>query len=243
MIPTASPQVAVGIPAELLRRRPDIRRAEREVAAQSARIGIATSDLYPHFSIAGSLYLDSANFSNLFDGDSLAGNVGPSFRWDVLNYGRLRNNIRVQDARFQELAVTYQNLVLQANAEAENALVGFLKAQQQVKYLAESVSAAEQSVGLVRDQYDAGKTDFNRVLTVEQTLTQQQDQWAVAQGSVAQSLIKVYKALGGGWQIRLGGVEFQAATMEGQAGEPVAPPAPMNVMPAKPPQVPEPPKP
>ncbi len=243
VIPTASPQVAVGIPAELLRRRPDIRRAEREVAAQSARIGIATSDLYPHFSIAGSLYLDSANFSNLFDGDSLAGNVGPSFRWDVLNYGRLRNNIRVQDARFQELAVTYQNLVLQANAEAENALVGFLKAQQQVKYLAESVSAAEQSVGLVRDQYDAGKTDFNRVLTVEQTLTQQQDQWAVAQGSVAQSLIKVYKALGGGWQIRLGGVEFQAATMEGQAGEPVAPPAPMNVMPAKPPQVPEPPKP
>lgn len=243
-IPMAPPQVAVGIPADLLRRRPDVRRAEREVAAQSAQIGIATSDLYPHLSITGALYFEAANFSNLFDGDSLAGNVGPSFRWDVLNYGRLRNNIRFQEARFQELAVTYQNLVLQANAEAENALVGFLKAQQQVKYLAESVSAAEQSVGLVRDQYDAGKTDFNRVLTVEQTLTQQQDQLALAQGSVAKSLISLYKALGGGWQIRLIGAEGQTNATESQPAperqpeERVPPPPPVAPSAPKPPQVP-----
>lgn len=243
-IPMAPPQVAVGIPADLLRRRPDVRRAEREVAAQSAQIGIATSDLYPHLSITGALYFEAANFSNLFDGDSLAGNVGPSFRWDVLNYGRLRNSIRFQEARFQELAVTYQNLVLQANAEAENALVGFLKAQQQVKYLAESVSAAEQSVGLVRDQYDAGKTDFNRVLTVEQTLTQQQDQLALAQGSVAKSLISLYKALGGGWQIRLIGAEGQTNATESQPAperqpeERVPPPPPVAPSAPKPPQVP-----
>jgi outer membrane protein TolC len=230
--------VAVGIPADLLRRRPDIRRAEREVAAQSARIGIATSDLYPHISIAGSLYLDSANFSTLFNGESLAGNVGPSFRWDVLNYGRLQNNIRVQDARFLELAVTYQNLVLQANAEAENALVSFLKAQVQVKYLAESVSAAEQSVSLVRDQYDAGKTDFNRVLVIEQQLTQQQDQLAVAQGTVATSLVNVYKALGGGWQIRLGGPASPPNAAEGQDAEHVATPAPVEAKPPKPPETP-----
>lgn len=202
-IPTAPPQVAVGIPAELLRRRPDVRRAEREVAAQSAQIGIATAELYPHFSITGTIFLDATKFADLLDARSLAGSVGPSFRWNILNYGRLANSICVQEARFQQLAVRYQDIVLQANAEVENSLVSFLKAQQQVKYLAESTTAAEQSLGLVRDQYEAGHTDFNRVLTVEQTLTQQEDQLAVAQGTVAQGLIQLYKALGGGWQIRL----------------------------------------
>ncbi|MBN1854280.1 MAG: efflux transporter outer membrane subunit, partial [Pirellulales bacterium] len=102
-IPSAPPQVAVGIPAELLRRRPDIRRAEREVAAQSAMIGIATSELYPHFSIDGNIYLDATQFQDLFDIDSVAGNIAPSFRWNILNYGRLTNNIRVQEARFGQL--------------------------------------------------------------------------------------------------------------------------------------------
>jgi outer membrane protein TolC len=120
-----------------------------------------------------------------------------------LNYGRLVNGIRVQDARFEELAVTYQNLVLQANAEVENGVTRFLNAQQQVKFLAASTRAAEQSVQLVRSQYDAGKTDFNRVLVVEQALAQQQDQLALAEGSVVQNLVDIYKALGGGWQIRL----------------------------------------
>jgi len=203
-IPTAAPQVAVGIPADLLRRRPDIRRAEREVAAQSALIGVATSDLYPHFFISGSLYFDAAHFSDLYSTGSLAGNVGPSFRWDLLNYGRLLNNIRLQDARFERLAYDYQNLVLQANAEAENALVGFLKAQQQVKALRRSAQAAAESLDLVQLQYNEGKADFNRVFNVQQALTQQQDLLAVAEGDVGKYLILLYKALGGGWQIRLG---------------------------------------
>jgi len=202
-IPSAPPQVAVGIPADLLRRRPDVRRAERQVAAQSARIGIATSELYPHLFIAGSIHFDAEDFSNLFDGGSLAGDAGPSFRWNILNYGRLVNNIRVQDARFQQRAVEYQNTVLRANAEVEDALISFLNSQQQVKSLAESTTASEQSLGLVRDQYTAGRTDFNRVLIVEQDLTRQQDLLAVSQGSVAGNLIQLYKALGGGWQIRL----------------------------------------
>jgi outer membrane protein TolC len=133
----------------------------------------------------------------------LTGIAGPSFRWDILNYGRLVNNINVQDARFQQTVLIYQQTVLQANAEAENALIGFLKAQQTVKFLATSTRAAEESVVLVRTQYNEGKTDFNRVITIEQDLTQQQDQLAVAQGSVAQNLVALYKALGGGWQIRL----------------------------------------
>ncbi|MBN2216779.1 MAG: efflux transporter outer membrane subunit [Pirellulales bacterium] len=202
-IPKAPAQVAVGIPAELLRRRPDVRRVEREVAAQSAMIGVATSELYPHFSINGTIYLDASRFEDLFDANSFAGNVGPSFQWNLLNYGRLANNIRVQESRFQQLAVQYQNTVLQANAEAENALVAFLKSQQQVRSIAESAEAARQSVQLVMSQYQEGIVDFNRVFNVQQFLTQQQDQLAVVEGSVAQNLIQLYRALGGGWQIRL----------------------------------------
>jgi NodT family efflux transporter outer membrane factor (OMF) lipoprotein len=205
-IPSAPPDIALGIPADLLRRRPDIRRAEREVAAQSAKIGIATAELYPHFSITGSVYLDAERFKDLFNSNSFGGSIGPSFNWNILNYGRLVNGIRVQDAIFQELVFTYQNTVLKANAEAENGVVAFLNTQRQARFLATSTHAAEKSVDLVRSQYEAGKTDFNRVLTVEQALTQQQDQLAVAQGNVVQSMVQIYKALGGGWQIRLNDV-------------------------------------
>jgi NodT family efflux transporter outer membrane factor (OMF) lipoprotein len=231
-IPAASPTVAVGVPADLLRRRPDIRRAERDAAAQCAQIGVATAELYPHFSITGTIFFDAANFRDLFDANSLAGSVGPSFRWNVLNYGRLANNIRVQDARFQQLVVHYQNLVLQANEEAENALIGFLKTQQQVQYLTTSTQAAEQSLGLVRDQYDAGKTDFNRVLNVEQLLVQQQDQLAVARGNVAQNLVLLYKALGGGWQIRLAAPAAPPEPSPAPIGEPDSAPAPAEPIPS-----------
>jgi NodT family efflux transporter outer membrane factor (OMF) lipoprotein len=238
-IPKSPPQVAIGIPAELLRRRPDVRRAEREVAAQSALIGIATSELYPHFSINGTIFLDATKFEDLFDADSLAGVGGPSFRWNILNYGRLTNNIRVQEARFQQLAVRYQNTVLTANAEAENALVGFLKSQQQVRSLAESADAARQSVELVLSQYREGTVDFNRVFNVQQFLTQQQDQLAVVEGSVAQNLIQLYRALGGGWQIRLGGAAARPLPAPGPPAEPVASPEPLPP-PQAPPQAPPP---
>lgn len=202
-IPKAPEHVAIGIPAELLRRRPDVRQAEREVAAQSALIGVATSDLYPHFSINGTIFLDAMDAKDLFSADSVAGAVGPSFRWNILNYGRLVNNIRVHEARFHQLAVQYQNIVLQANAEAENAIISFLKSQQQVESLARSADASRESVELVSSQYREGTVDFNRVFNVQQFLTQQQDQLAVAEGLVAQSLIQLYRALGGGWQVRL----------------------------------------
>lgn len=122
-IPDVPTDVVVGIPAELMRRRPDVRRAERELAAQSARIGIATSELYPHIAITGFIGIEANDFADLFRSAATSGGIGPSLRWNILNYGRLVNNIRVHDARFQELAVTYQNSVLQANEEVENALV------------------------------------------------------------------------------------------------------------------------
>ena len=128
-IPTAPPTVAVGIPANLLRRRPDVRAAERQVAAQSARIGVAAADLLPHVSVAGVIQAQSEKLSDLFVQASTAGTVATGFSWDILNYGRLANNVNLQDARFQELAVKYQRTVLRANEEAENAINSFLKSQ------------------------------------------------------------------------------------------------------------------
>ena len=141
-IPTAPSDVVVGIPAELLQRRPDIRRAERAAAAQAQQIGIAQADLYPHISITGTLGYSAFNASQLFTSPSLNGSVGPSFQWNILNYGRISNNVRLQDAKFQQTLLDYRTAVLTANQEAEDGLVTFLRAQERTKLLTESVIAA-----------------------------------------------------------------------------------------------------
>lgn len=201
-IPTASPEVAICIPAELLRRRPDVRRAERLAAAQAEQIGIAQAALYPAFSINGTLGYAAVNFPDLFKSDAFFGNVGPSFNWSILNYGRLVNNIRVQDASFQELVVAYQRTVIQADREVEDGLVTFLRAQQRKKLLGVSVAAARRAVKIVVAQYQLGAVDFNRYAVIEQNLVSQQDAFAAAEGQIAQGLITVYRALGGGWELR-----------------------------------------
>ena len=209
VIPAAPALVAIGIPAELLRRRPDIRRAELQAAAQSARIGIAESDLYPHFSLVGSIGLRASDTFNsdlgdLFQLNSLEAFAGPSLTWDVFNYGRIKNNVRVQDARLQQLIVNYRNTVLEASREVEDALVGFLQSQEQVTYLAESVEAARRSVDLALLQYRDGLADYQRVLDTEQALFLQQDQLVTGRGTIATNLIAMYRAMGGGWEIRTG---------------------------------------
>lgn len=201
-IPATPVEVAVGIPADLLRRRPDVREAERQLAAQSARIGVAMSDFYPQISLVGTLGVQAKNLSDLFENQSFVGQVGPSFRWNILLYGKLLNDVRFQEARFQELAAAYQHAVLKADQEVENGLVAFLQSQQQVKYLTESTAAAKKAADLALIQYREGKVDFNRVYLLEGVLVQQQDQLAQARGNVALGLIEVYRALGGGWQIR-----------------------------------------
>lgn len=206
-IPTTPPDVAVGIPADLLRRRPDVRRAERLAAAQCALIGVAESDFYPAFSINGTLGYSAQYFPDLFRSSALNGNVGPSFQWNLLNYGRILNNVRLQDAKFQELVATYQQTVLAANQEVENGLVTFLKAHRRVKLQSASVDDAEKAVKIVVAQYRAGTIDFTRVTQLELLLVQQQDVLTQARGEIATGLIQVYKALGGGWQIRLNGCE------------------------------------
>jgi len=203
-IPTAPPEVAVGLPAELMRQRPDIRQAEFQLAAQSALIGVATADLYPRFILAGFIGTQSTEFSTWFNHRSGTWLAGPSFSWDILNYGRIRNRVRAEDARFQELVANYRNTVLRAAEEVEDSIASYLRGQEQVSFLAQSVAAARRSTDLSLIQYRDGAVDFIRVLDSERFLVQQQDNLAAAQGNVVLNLVSLYKALGGGWQIRDG---------------------------------------
>ena len=204
-IPKSPSEIAVGIPADLLRRRPDIRLAEFQAAAQGALIGVAEADLYPHFAVGGSIGFAVGNSNGIFNGDSLVGFFTPfSFRWDIFNYGRIKNNVRVQDARFEQLLVTYQNKVLEAAREVENGLVGFIRTQQQEKFLADAARAADRATQIALLQYKEGLTDYTRVLNTQQLLVAQQDSLASSRGDIVRYLIAVYKSLGGGWQSRVG---------------------------------------
>lgn len=226
-IPTAAAEVAVGIPADLLRRRPDVRRAERQLAVQSARIGIATAQLYPQISIAGTIGVQSRQLATLPDSESFIGSIGPSLRWDVLNYGRNLSAIRLQDAKFQQLVAAYQNTVLTANEEAENGLVAFLESQLQVGAQRRAATAARNALDLGLVQFQEGIIDFNTVFVLEQTLVQQENQLAQARGNVATGLISIYKALGGGWQIRLADGAAPALDAEpARPAEVIEPPLP-----------------
>jgi NodT family efflux transporter outer membrane factor (OMF) lipoprotein len=199
-IPAAAPQLAVGVPAELLLRRPDVRRALRDAAAQSAQIGVAQADFYPRFGVSGFIGYAAEDIRLLFEPNSFIAYVFPSFQWKILNYGRIVNNVRLQDARLEEKILQYQQKVLSAGQEVEDALVGFLQSQQQARRLADSADASTRSVELVLQQYKEGLVDFNRVFTIQTQLLTQQDLLATARGNIALNLIAVYRALGGGWQ-------------------------------------------
>jgi NodT family efflux transporter outer membrane factor (OMF) lipoprotein len=208
-IPVAPPYVAVGIPADLLRRRPDVRQAELLAAAQSAQIGITKADLYPAISLTGQFGVISTNagkasLTDLFDWHSRFGSVGPTLRWNFLNYGQITNQVRVQDARLQELLLQYQQTVLTAQREVEDNLVAFLKSGDRAGFLAQSTEAAQQSLNLAVLQYREGITDFTTVLTAQQALLKQQDDLAITLGEIAGNLVGVYRALGGGWELREG---------------------------------------
>jgi len=205
VIPVAPPEVAIGIPADLLCRRPDVRRAEREVAAQSAQIGIAESDFYPHLGVNGFIGYAANDLTDLFGSKNFTGFIIPSLQWNILNYGRIENNVTAQDARLQAATLQYQKTVLTAGREVEDALVQFIQAQQQAHHLEQSVTDAQRSVELVVKQFEGGIIDFNRVYTTQSQLVVQQDQLAVTRGNIALALIQVYKSIGGGWESFLQG--------------------------------------
>jgi NodT family efflux transporter outer membrane factor (OMF) lipoprotein len=201
-IPTPPLEVIVGIPAELLRRRPDIRAAERTIAQQSAQIGIAEAELYPQFALGGNIFLQAEHFNDLFDSDSVAGSIAPGFSWKILNYGRLRTGIEIERIRFQQAVVAYENQVLAAHQEVEDAMVQFTKTKEQVEFLREGVESTAKSVSIVQKQYREGEEDFNRVAVLQGNLVQSQDRLVAAEANIAIAITQVYKALGGGWQIR-----------------------------------------
>lgn len=202
-IPDPPAEVVIGLPADLLRQRPDVRRAERLVAAQTARVGIAEADLYPHFAITGTLNWEAEKFGHIFLGDAIAGRVGPSFSWKILNYGRIWNSIWAEDSRLRQAILAYQETVLRAAEEAEGTIAAYLREKERSLALAESVRATEQAVQLATALYQQGVLDYQRLIDSQRVLLQQQDALAESRGNVALYLVALYKALGGGWQVRL----------------------------------------
>jgi NodT family efflux transporter outer membrane factor (OMF) lipoprotein len=201
-VPTIPAWVAVGIPADLLRQRPDVRSAERQVAAQSAEIGVAEAELYPTIFINGTIGYEAPELSKLFESKSFLGSITPNFKWNILNYGRIANNVHLQQAKTQELIDTYQNDVLAAAQQVQTALRGFLRSREQAENLARSVKAAVVATKVQEKNFIDLKADVNRLYTLENTQLQEQDNLAVAQGNVALNLINVYRYLGGGWELR-----------------------------------------
>ena len=241
-IPSASRKVAIGLPAELLRRRPDIRSAELNAAAEAARIGVAEADLYPRFFLLGDIGVAASDAARLFAPGSLFFRAGPGFRWSILNYGRITNSVRAQDARFQQALVNYENTVLKAAQEVEDALIDFLKAQESAVNLQRSVDAAQRSVELSIIQYREGAENFQRVIDSQTRLLTEMNRLAETRSSIATNLIAVYKALGGGWEVGEGkpivSVALQAQmasrTDWGNLLPPPPPPRPENLTPPPP---------
>ena len=187
------------IPARLLIRRPDIRASAWQVAAQSAQIGIAEADLYPSVSLLGSLGLSGNNRSNSSDISTLA--LGPSLRWNIFDYGRIKNNVRVQDARLQQLIESYQQAVLQAAQEVDNAAISVQKTAETDDLLLETVVAAKRSLELATDRYSEGYSDFQRVLDAQRVLFTQTERQVINHGNHLSALIALFKSLGGGWVV------------------------------------------
>ena len=199
-IPLTPPTVPVGLPSDLLQRRPDVQRAERELAAATARIGVAKADYFPKFSLTGFAALESISASDWFDYDSRAWSAGPTVQWELFEAGRIRANVRVQNARQEQALDSYQQTVLTALEDVENALTAYAKEQVRRESLSQSVQANQQALELSTQLYKSGLADFLRVLDSERSLYAAQDALVQSDQAVSVNLVQLYKALGGGWQ-------------------------------------------
>ena len=198
-IPKTQEEIMVGLPAELLRQRPDIRRAERNLAAQTADIGVATAALYPQFSLSGTFALQAQHLDDTGDWESRTWGFGPAMRWNLFAGNRIRSSIKVQEAQAEQAMIQYEQTVLLALEDVENAMVAYAREQDRFQSLQRAVVAAEKSVELVQTLYENGLTDFQNVLDMQRSMTQQQDQFATSEGQVAKNLVAIYTSLGGGW--------------------------------------------
>ncbi|MBW2661045.1 MAG: efflux transporter outer membrane subunit [Deltaproteobacteria bacterium] len=198
-IPVTPLEVAVGVPADVLRHRPDVRRAERQLAAQTAKVGIATADLYPRFSLLGSIGLEALSMDNLFLAGSRTHSIGPKITWPVFNAGTIRKNIEVQSSLQEQALIQYEAAILKALEEVENALVAYAEEQSRRQSLSDAAEAAKQAAELAQSLYSSGLIDFTDVLDAQRSLLSFQDQLSISKSKVTSNLITLYKALGGGW--------------------------------------------
>lgn len=200
-IPTAPPEVPVGLPSDLLRRRPDIRGAERQLAAATARIGAATADLFPKFSLTGALGQQSFHLVDLAASGSTFWSMGPTITWPIFEGGKIRSNIQVQDARQEQALITYEKVVLTALRDVEDALVAYIKEQTTRRSLAQSLEATRLAFEIANELYSKGLVDFLNVLESQRSLQLTQDQLAQSDQRITTNLVALFKALGGGWSI------------------------------------------
>ena len=199
-IPLTPPEVPVGLPSDLLQRRPDVQRAERDLAAATARIGVAKAELFPKFSQTGFAGLESVSAGNWINYANHYWSAGPTVQWELFEAGRIRANVRVQDAHQEEALNTYQQAVLVALENAENALTGYAREQVRRESLSESVEANQQALELSAQLYKSGLADFLHVLDSERSLYAAQDALVQSDQTVSLDLVQLYKALGGGWE-------------------------------------------
>lgn len=198
-IPLAPADIAVGVPADVLRQRPDVRRAERQLAAQTARIGVAKADLYPRFRLSGSIGLDALSLTNPVSAATSVLSGGPRIAWRIFDAGAVRRNIEAQTAVQEQYLVAYESAVNSALEEVENSLTAYAKELQRRKSLTAAAESAKQADELARMKYQAGLVDFRYVLDSQRTLISLQDQLAQSAGNVTANLVRLYKSLGGGW--------------------------------------------
>jgi NodT family efflux transporter outer membrane factor (OMF) lipoprotein len=199
-IPAALPEVPVGLPSDLMLRRPDVQRAERQLAAATANIGVAQADLFPKFFLTGAAGFESVSASDWFTGRSSFWSVGPTVQWRIFDAGRIRANIRVQNARQEQALASYEQTVLTAFEEVENGLVAYANEQIRRRSLAEAVASSQKSLDLANKLYANGLTDFLHVLDAERSLYQAQDALVQSERTVSANLVSLYKSLGGGWE-------------------------------------------
>jgi len=211
-IPVPPLTVAVGVPADVLRRRPDVRQAERELAAQTARVGVATADLYPKFALNGSIGLEAFSLGKLFSAHSDTFSGGPRITWPIFDAGAIQQNIEAQSALQEQALVQYEAAVLHTLEEVENALVAYAEEQSRRNTLRKGAEAAQEAVQLSQYKYQAGLMDFGDVLDAQRSLLSFQDRLAQSEGTVTSNLITLYKALGGGWTSLTPDEEQQAVT-------------------------------
>ena len=199
-IPAPARRVSIGLPSELLRRRPDVRQVERQLAAATARIGVAEADLYPKVTLTGDFGVGAEPPDNPFNWSNRYVTIGPAVRWELFEGGRILANIEAHKAIRQELLDEYRLTILTALREVEDALIAFNRRQEQFNLLSQSVESSRESVRIAGERYAGGTIDYLSLLDAQRALLKAEDAMVISQGEITVNLIALYKAIGGGWE-------------------------------------------